>query len=700
MNTDARRLKTHCARLDHGGCGLLAEVRDNRIVQLKGDPDGFLNRGYICPKGRASMQRLDHPERLRQPLQRSGPRGAGRWRQISWEQALATITERLQAVKSEHGARSVAFCQGMPKGLEHFLLIRLANAFGSPNVVATQDVCHAAREISGLHTCGFYPVADFHHPSALVVLWGSNITSTNEEGQICSLCLRQVQNGAATIVVDPRRTDLAASARHWLALRPGSDHLMALAWLHVIITEERYDRAFVEGWSHGFEDLARHVAPFTPEAAAAVTRVPAEEIRAAARLYAASRPAAIQWGNPIEQNVHAFDTARALVCLMAVCGNLDVPGGNVQAVEPDVLRPGKFVRADLLPDKPRSMLGAHHGTIPRLMTVPAAYFKRAVLQGDPYPVKAAYMQCTNPLLAWGDSQETLAALQRLDFLAVADICLSPTAALADIVLPAATHFEFNDIGHYGLGHGVLLARPGIVTPPEACRPDMQIINELGKRLAPAADWPENWEIFLDRLLAPAGLDFAAFAQRGFLKGAEAFGKYREAGFRTPSGKVELVLSTADRLGVSPLPSGTGLPEAPDVDYPLILSGFKDKYYLHSSYRWMPALRRRRPEPLVELHPQTAAAYGIRDGERVVIETRRGRIVQRARLTEEILPEVVCVAYGWWFPEAGAAARFDWERANANMLTSTSRLGREFGTPNLKALNCRIRPLMADAGASP
>ena len=195
MTQDIRWIKTHCGKMDHGGCGLLVGVKDNRIVKVKGDPDGFLNKGYICPKGIASPERLNHPDRLRYPLKRAGKRGEGKWDRISWDEALKEIAENLNNIKEKYGARAVAFGLGMPKGQEHFVLIRLANLFGSPNVVTSQDVCHAPREITGLHTCGFYPVADLHQPSKLVVLWASNITSTNEEGEICSMLLKQLKEG-------------------------------------------------------------------------------------------------------------------------------------------------------------------------------------------------------------------------------------------------------------------------------------------------------------------------------------------------------------------------------------------------------------------------------------------------------------------------------------------------------------------------
>ena len=675
--------------MDHGGCALLAGVKDNQIVKIKGDPDGFLNKGYICPKAIASPHRLNHPARLTSPLKRVGGRGQGQWKKISWEDAIQEITANLNKARKSHGARSVAFCQGMPKGLEHFVLIRLANLFGSPNVVATQDVCHAPREISGVHTCGFYPVADFHHPSKLVILWGSNITATNEEGEISSLLLEQIKHGTELIVVDPRKTALAEKAKHWLQIKPGTDAALALSFLNVIIQEQRYDTDFVAAWTHGFDELAEHVKAFSPHKVADITGIPSNKIRAAAVDYAINHPAAIQWGNPIEQTIHTFDAARALVCLMAVCGNLDIPGGNIQALDPDILGLGKFVRADKIPSKIKEMIHTHHNTIPRLMTVPPAFFRKAVLEEDPYPVKAAYFQCTNPLLTYADSQMTFEALMKLDFLAVADLFMTPTACLADIVLPVATQFEFDDIGHYGIGHGYILARPKIVDPPASCRPDIEILNELGKTLTPEEYWFPTAHDLVETVLSPSGLTYTQFVAKGYLKGPEKFRKYQADGFRTPSGKVELVLTRADQYGVNALPNHINVPEDKDPSYPLILTSAKDPYYLHSSYRWVNKLRDSSPKPIVEIHSQTASAYGIEHNDEVVIETRKGSITQYAKISDTIMPGVLNAAYGWWFPESSAKDQFAWQRSNYNMLTTTDRLGREFGTPDLKGIPCRI-----------
>ena len=690
MGNDIRWEKTHCARMDHGGCALLVGVQENRIVQVKGDPEGFLNKGYTCFKGRVSPDRLTHPDRLKHPLKRVGKRGEGKWKRISWEEALSETSENLIKIKEKFGARAVGFGMGMPKGLEHFVLIRLANIFGSPNVIASQDVCHAPREITGVHTCGFYPVADLHHPTELILLWASNVSSTNEEGQIASLFYEQLKRGTRLVVVDPTKTDLAEKADLWLQLRPGTAQALALGFINVIIRESLYDKGFVESYTYGFEDLARSVERYTPERIAEITWVPADLIQRAARMYAEARPAALQWGNPIEHDIHVFDATRSLVCLMAICGNLDVAGGNVNARDPKIMGLREFVRADLIPEKRKEMISAHHRVIPRFMTIPPAYFRKAALESDPYPVRGYYGMCTNPLVAWADSQSTYEAFMNLDFVAVAEIFMTPTASLADIVLPVAHQFEMNDIGHYGIGHGMILARPKIVDPPEECWPDIKIMNELGKRISPPQYWHEDHETFLDDLLKPAGLTYREFAAKGYLKGPDRFKQYEKEGFRTPTGKVELKLSTAEKFGLKPLPEFTGLPEEEDPDYPLVLISAKSRYYLMSSYRWVEKLREKRPRPTVEIHPDAATRYGIGDGEEVVIETKYGEITQTARVTDTVHPRVISASLGWWFPEGDRKEQFEWRKSNFNMLTSIEKLGKEFGTPNLKNLPCRIR----------
>lgn len=686
-------VKTACGRMDHGGCTLLVEVEEGKITGVKPDPEGPLSRGHICPKAKAIPGLLNHPRRLRQPLLRRGERGAGDWEEISWDRALDLAAGGLDRVRQEYGARSVGFCQGAPKGLEHFVLIRLANTFGSPNVVGPQNVCHMPREIPSMLTCGFFPVADYDSPTKAVLVWGSNLPATNEEGVICSRLYRRIrEDHPALIVVDPRRTDLAQRADLWLPIKPGTDGALALAFLQVIISREQYDRDFVASWTHGFSELAGHVRDFTPQWAAEITGIEPGTIVRAAEMYASADPALIQWGNGIEQNHNNFNTARSLLSLMAVCGNLDAPGGNIAASPPPVARLGEFVRGDLLPTRSRDMISAPFRPAPGFMIVPPEYFKKAVLTGDPYPVRGAYVQVSNPVLAWSNSLETHRALKSLDFLVVTETFMSPTAALADLVLPAATEFEYNDLGHFGLAHGFLLARPHIVDPPPQCWPNIKIMNELAKKLGPADIWWEDVQDMLEAVLAPSGLSYDQLAVQGILRGPVKYHKYRAKGFKTPTGKVELLLSRAQKAGLDPLPVHVE-PSAPlDDAFPYILSSHKSRYFFCSDHRYLEELRDREPEPMVELHPDTAATAGVSDGAPVLVETRHGRIKVKARITEKIRPGTLSVVHGWWRPELGAENEASWNETTLNLLTSGQNLNKALGTPEMRGLAARIGPL--------
>ncbi len=684
------KLRTHCGRMDHGGCTLLVEVEDGRVTGVGPDPEGVLSRGHICPKARALPELLYHEKRLRKPLRRTGARGSGSWEEISWDEALSFAAEGFNRIKDEYGARAVAFCQGAPKGLEHFVLIRLANTFGSPNVVGPQNVCHMPREIAGMLTCGFFPVADYDQPTGAVLVWGSNLTATNEEGVICTRLLTRLKaDHPPLIVVDPRRTELARRADLWLPVQPGTDLALALGFLRVIIEEELMDREFTARYVHGFDELAAHVRDWTPEKTETVTGVPAPDILKAARLYGRARPAALQWGNGIEQTVHNFDTARALIALMALTGNLDAPGGNIAASPPPVVRLGEFVRGDLMPGRGREMVSAPYGPAPGFVVVAPEYFKRAVLTGEPYPVRGAYVQVSNPVLAWSDSRGTHEAMKALDFLVVAETFLSPTAALADLVLPAATELEFNDLGHFGLAHGFVLARPQIVDPPGECRPNIRILNDLAQALGLHELWWDDHEAMLDDILRPSGLDYRGLVRQGMLKAPPRYHKYRDKGFKTPTGKVEPLLSVAEKAGLNPLPAWDGTPEPADPDYPLILTSHKSRNFFCSDHRFLASLLKREPLPTVELHPRTAVSCGIGDGDSVWVETSSGRIKVQARLTEDIRPGVLSVVHGWWLPELGGENRESWMETTLNELTSSRLLNKPLGTPNLRALPARL-----------
>ena len=685
-------VRAFCARMDHGGCGVLVRAEKGLIKEIKGDPECPINLGKLCPKGKAAIDQIYHPDRLLYPLMRTGARGSGKWRRISWNRALAHITERIMSYRAEYGAESIIFAQGAPRGLEYLMTFRLARALGTPNVVTTGAVCFAPRWGAGLITCGFYPKPDIER-SRCIIIWGNNALDTSADSTFGFQLKRVVNKGVPIIVIDPKRTALARRAHMHLAVKPGADGALALGMLNVLIEEKIYDQSFVNRWIKGFEELREHLIQFTPEKVSELTWIPTDMIKKAARFYANTKPASILWGNGPEQNANAVQTNRALVTLMAVTGNLDVPGGNMDCAIPSVRSPGEFVLTDKFRELKGRMIGGEYPMARRLGFVPSTAAVRAMLTEDPYPVKMLLLNTSNPLVSYANSKRVYEALNRIEFLVVTELFMTPTAALADIVLPAATNYEFNELGHYGLPFGSIHARPAIIIPRGECRSDIAILNELGGRLGLKEYFWENITECLDYILEPSGHDFDSFKEVSILHPPQEYRKYERNGFRTPSGKIEVYSERMKKWGHSPLPSYNMTP-ATNGEYPHLMSSCKDLPYFHTSMRNLPGLRRLMPDPVVQIHPALAKYHGLEDGDEVLVENVNGTIKQRVRINPTLDERVIYCSYGWWFPERGNQGLYGWDESNINMLTDdTSPLDPSMGTTMQRAIPCRIRKIM-------
>jgi len=687
-------VKSVC-RMCHGGCGALIHVEDGKAVKIEGDPSHPVSRGYLCVKGLASLELAYHPDRLRYPLKRIDERGKGKWSRVSWDEALNEVARKLLEIKERYGAEAVVFAHGTNREYLH-MVYRLAHAFGSPNVTSPGYVCYYPRVIGSIVTCGGLPIADYDGGPRCIMIWGCNPIDTSPDEYCAAQVLRALERKPRLIVIDPRKTLLASKADLWLQLRPGTDAALALGILNVIVEEELYDREFVERWTTGFDKLVNRVKQYTPNRVEEITWVPADKIREAARLYASTKPACIHWGVKIEQNLNCTSTVRALVALMAITNNLDVAGGNMLHSPPPVVRFTDFMLTSSLPkEQHRKRLGGEHKLASMGSVVPPMYVVKAILEGTPYPVKAMVAIGTNPLLTWPNSKLVKEALLKLDLLVVVDLFMTPTAELADYVLPASSWLEIDDVAFYFFRAGYVMARRKAVDVKE-CWSDHKIIIELAKRLGLREAFWDNVEEYLNYLLSPSRMRWNEFAEVGFLRAPLRYKKYEVEGFKTPSGKVELYSSILESLGFDPLPSYVEPPETPfsrpDLaeNYPLILTtGARSPYFFHSEYRQLPSLRRLQPDPYVEINVETAESLGIKDGDWVWIETPRGKIKQRAKLNRDIHPKVVSAQHAWWFPEEPGPDHGCF-KSNVNVLTSSDPpFDPCVGASILNSLLCRV-----------
>jgi len=677
----------------YAGCGIVIHLEKGRPIKIEGDPDSPVNKGLLCEKGLAALDYLYHPERLRHPLKRKGNRGEGEWQRISWDEALGSISERLRSTRKNSGPESVAFIHGAAKGLQETYLRRFANVFGTPNVASMGHVCFLPRKFGSTMTFGYNPNPDYDHPPRCIVVWASHKPKIAEFHKT----LEAAEKGATLIVIDPRKTALVRQGDLWVRLRPGSDLALALGMINVIIKENLYDKSFVNEWTVGFEELKRHVQNYPPDRVADITWVKKECIEEITRMYATAKPACIQMGNAFEHTINSFQTVRAISILKALTGNLSIPGGEVYRKSlsiPDRYAPELTLEHMLSEEKRKVRLGSDHGFAPFYQYAHPPSAIKAIVEGKPYPVRMAYIQGANVLVTYPNATEVFKALMGLDFLVVADLFMTPTAALADIVLPSASFLEFDSI--VNPPYYPIAAVQQKAAELSECWPDFKILNELAKKMGLGEYFWKNEGSFLDVILKPVGIDFDAFKETGVLSGDKEYYHYKTTGFATPSGKVELFSDRLMEWGFDPLPTYHEPLEtpysAPELakEYPLVFTSWKSEYYRHSGQRHIQALRKLHPEPVVHVHPETAATLHINEGDWVWVATKRGRIRQKAVLSQDLDPRVVGVDYAWWYPEKGAQDQYGWRESNINMLTDDSApYSRELGTTNLRGVVCKV-----------
>jgi len=695
---EVKKIRTVC-RSCHGECGVIAHVKDGKVVKVEGDPDSPISHGTMCAKGLAITQLAYHPDRILHPMKKVGEKLNGKWEQITWDEALDAIAAKFQAVVDEYGPEYIVVGQGTGRDYESHLY-RFANQLGTPNVLTAGHFCYVSRVSSSLITCGNLPVVDYYiNEPKCIVIWGTNPMWTNPDEYTGENFMRALKNGAKLINVDPRKSFYAGRADLWLQIRPGTDGALAFGFHHVIIEEELYDKDFVENYIHGWDAFKERVMKDYPlEKVQEVTWVDKDLIREAARIYATTKPAAIQWGVPTEESINCTDFTRTAIGLMGITGNLDAPGGNALFVNPPTRTVAEFSRhKDLSKEVLAKRLGGEQFKLgARVAFINPKKAWNSIVYGEPYQLKAGLLCGTNPVVSRANAREAYEALKKIGFLVVIDHFMTPTAELADIFLPAGTWLEQNHVASNWKRHGYAFARQKCCEIGEAWQ-DHKIFQELGKRMG--QEWWPTVEDGLDYLLEPSGLTFEQFKEKGYLQGEMVYHKYRERGFSTPTRKLELWSTILEKWGRDPLPKYVEVPESPystpevAKKYPYIFnSGLRTPTYFHSAGRMIPLLREIRPDPIAEVHPETAKKHGIEDGQWICIESPRGRIKQRAKLYDGIDPRVVTSEHGWWFPEIKDPGH-GWEISNANILTDNAfeTCDPNMGSTNVRVCLCNIYP---------
>lgn len=740
----------------HGvGCGVRAFVKDGVITKIEGDPDHHVTKGRLCVRCLKVLDIVYHPDRIVHPMYRDPKdRGTDKWKVISWDEAYDIIEREIVKCKEKYGPNSLSVLTGTGREAGRYMTNTSARVCVTTNQCYTMSgfSCMAPRDTvcsmiggggyieydyaNGLP--GKYDDPEFEHPKYLLN-WGRDSLRSNPDGTWGHSIIELMKRGTKLINVDPRINWLGTRAEYALQLRPGTDTALAFGLLWVLINEDLYDHEFVEKWCYGFEKFKERVNQYPVSWAAEVTGVPEEDIRAVARCLA-EKPWGLNMGLANDQNPNGVECVHCLYAIVAITGNLDIPGGtnlgwnitldfggnefdNVDGVA------GSKKRESLPPnpvtkEQRESTIGINQYPIYKLLLGKAVpdLFLETIESDEPYPIRFCWILHTNPVAPTNSSQPRRwhDALLRMDFVVAQDIFVNPTiSAVCDLFLPLATWLEHDGYTTPLMGEhpGPVSAMIKVIEPLGEAKSEYQIIEDLSKRpayyknfhiedgstkfespgkyisedLTKLVLFGRDWDYLSEHVTVMRKTEYRKY-ERGLLR------PDGQPGFNTTTGKIELYSLMFASVGGDALPSyeeprfsAIAKPEWAE-DYPLTLTtGARNWASFHSEHRQVRALREIKPYPVVELHPNLATKHDIVDGEWVVIENPWGKCYEKAKLSTRLKEDVIMADHGWWYPEKdmnepslGAV----WA-SNINELVPNNEIGFYGFGALFKSLPCRI-----------
>lgn len=655
------------------GCGIYAFTKNGMFTRVTGMAECPINKGGVCAKGNTSPQWVYSPDRIKTPLIRKGAKGEGKFEEISWDDAIGIIAEKLEKQKQEYGPESLAILSPARRSYSEYIQ-RFLVAHGSPNY-GHSGICAMQRAFAFSYTVGTFPQCDYGNTD-LVILWGRQPIYSGPAMGIAKDFLGAKNRKAKIIAIKPSVEPDVGMADKWLPIRPGTDAALALAMINVIINENLIDKKFVAEWCYGYEELKEHVQKYPPQWAEKITGIPAKDIYETARTYATTKAAIIDLGNGVEHSPTSSDAIRSVAILMAITGHLDRKGCNIFFPGPkiDMPQPKSLSLADRYtkamvdklvgPEFPREFQPFLEGTS-------SAYFKilESVITEDPYPIKTIISPGTQPSVSTRGSKIVIEALKKLDFYVVVDVTRTADMDFADIVLPTSTPYESDH--PFEVRGNWIMARNKVIEPLGDYKSIFEFFLDLGNKMGYGSDfWNGDINACQNDLISPFNMtidDLRKFPTGKFydiIPGEKKYENYHQVfnrkssrldkGMFLPQGKVALYNTTFKEEGYSPLPEWNEPPESLTDDkttkdkYPLILSDYHtSKVYSASWQRNVPYLREIQPYPTLHIHPETAKQRNIKDNDWIRVESPHGWLKVKAEIYPGIRPDTVMMLHGWW-----------------------------------------------------
>jgi len=628
-------------------CSVIAVVENGVTRKLNPNPENPKSRGMLCARGNAGLQQVYDPARLKRPLIRIGNRGEGKWRPATWDEAFDLTAKKLMETKTKYGPQGTLWSS--TESFQEVFFQNLGAAFGSPNRVRHATLCLASVNLAYSLTFGTVPSFDLLN-SKYVIMSGANRLESFITPDTMDLIESAEYRKAKLIYLDPRFTVTASKADEWYPIRPGTDLAFILAMLNVIVSENRYDKGFVDAYTMGFDKLAEHVKAFTPQWAEQETEIPAKDIVRIAREFSDAAPRAVYYaGRRSSWYRDDFHTRRAQAILNAIVGSWDREGGMVPN--------GKIALGEYLflpwDDPVASRVDEMDKNFPLAAKGDGAYLKlrENVIAGSPYPVKAWMIHKQDPLNALPDQARTLQMLQQMDFVGVVDVQMSDTAWYADVIFPESTYLERTDPIEVLSGiTPVVVYRQQVIKPAFDTKTTLEIAQGLAKRLELSQYFDYTMEQWIDAQVKelPLELPLDHLKKHGVFVPSD-FPKYGttlnpEHRFITKSGKIELYSARLEEAKYDPLPVYHAPAQPPQGKFRLILG--RRAYFTHANSTNNAWLNQFAPENRLWLNPVSADSLGISDGDLVETKSAVGAVRLKARVTQEIRPDCVFMLHGY------------------------------------------------------
>ncbi len=666
-------------------------VRDGRIVYQKGNPESPNNIGSRCAKGMASWYVTQDPDRLTQPLLRVSPKGVKdpEFKAISWDEAYQFIADKLKYIAKEWGPEAVALtCHHDPNTVFYHHLLK--DLYGSPNMYAHTSGCEQDRRSACLTLFGHvFPMHDFAN-SKYVMLWGMNNLGANQGLWESRALMDAKAKGCRLVVVDPNFTETAQKADEWVPINPGTDGALALAMAHVIIEEKLHDEGFVNQYCEGFNGYRDHLNSngYTPEWAEPITGVSADTTRRLAREFATTKPAMAAMFKGSGYYTNGADAGRALYALDAITGQVDKPG-NIHLKDWAPLGAPVEIPEDAMGKCDADPLHVAMG-YPLAPDLPNSRLPDAVINGDPYPVKAWFVHATNPVMSDPNRDRVLEMFKNLELAVAMELYMSETALECDIVLPETSFHEQAEVRQgMWIGPQVILCQP-VVEPVGQSKPSYEIVKGIAEKMGWGQYFTyEKWEDWAEVAMKDVPMTVDELKEKGFWAGEMKYDRYKD-GMATPSGKIEIFSQAYVDNGHSGYPIYTDRSVIPDDEYPLQVTHSKFSMHCNIVTQNNPYLMEVVGENWVEINTVDAAKYGIRDDEMCIVESPKDNITIRAKVVEGLVPGCVSIRHGHGFGHWAMGSTAKGKGAHSNNLMETH-------TNPITGANCyneckvRVRP---------